>query len=106
MYSSRAGRRWLGDINRPAAHGCRRNAWYTEIALTLMVAYTRAEPTAIIVRAVTSHTTRLGIVLGALAGVAISTSIAGASTRQARSAAAVVSPATARRIAVVWGGSA
>jgi hypothetical protein len=57
------------------------------------------------VRAVTGHATRLGVVLGALAAVAVSTSIAGATTRQDRSAAAVVSAAKARRIAAVWGGS-
>jgi hypothetical protein len=67
--------------------------------------YTRAGPQTIIVRSMKSHTTRLALVLGALAAVAVSTSIAGASTRQVRSTAAVVSAEKARRIAAVWGGS-
>jgi hypothetical protein len=67
--------------------------------------YTRAEPKATIFTAVWGHGTRLGIFLGALVAVAVSTSCAGGTARQARSASAVVSPAKARRIAAVWGNS-
>jgi hypothetical protein len=52
-----------------------------------------------------SHTTRLALLLGALASVAVSTPIAGGGTRQVHSTATVVSPAKAHRIAAVWGGS-
>src|SRR6266545_558555 len=53
----------------------------------------------------TIHAMGVGLVLGALATVAPSTSMASATTRQPRSSATVVSRSKARRIAAVWGGT-